>query len=865
MISKYVSVDRFKQNIYIRGIDSNGKDVAFKKKYKPILFFPIAEQPDGSEFRSMVSGNPLEARQFDSMWDASQAAKEYADFDEHMVYGQTKYEHQALTHDPDLKHSEIVSRSDIRVQVIDIEVSSKKGFPKPAEAKSPVTRIALYDSKDDRYYLFSPVGSWDPSESKLGTLVRQELLDKVVHIPCNSEKHLFEMLAAYWEKRPPHILTGWNSNQFDLAYLWQRQELLDVNLCSLSPFGKTFVQEVRDQFGNPQIEVRALGVSLIDLLDVQKKFNRKQYPFNTLDVVAQGELNRRKFYWENEHGEPMSLQEMEDNPQAYSDYVISDVDLVVGIDQNRKFIDLILSIAGISRVNPENVFSPIPCWDSLIYNYLYKNGRVPHIKSGSSGSKKKFDGAYVKPPQCRRHDWLLSYDLTSLYPSIMMQWNMCPSTIDESASLPYDNYGDELLNRDNREDQWVPESSDHCFAVNGTAFVRADKKKGWLPIVIADVFGRRKDAKGKMLEARSKVQEAKTAKNESEEAEWQAKADAFYVLQDSLKVMLNSLYGACGNRHFRYFDLRIAEGITRSGQLVVQWIEKDVNDYLNKVCGTNGVDYCVGIDTDSNYFRIDGLVRIINEKFGEPENLQKQIDIIDSVAKGIQEKIIEPSAQMLQRVTNCSENFMEMKREAIATAGFWTAKKKYALNVVDSEGVRYSQPEIETKGFEIVKRNTPVIVQNMLKELVRILLQENDPQDSISKFVRECRSQYMSAELNDIAEFTSVSRVDSEVAHSGARSAVLFNSLLQKFDLQNTIEPIQNGDKIKLLALSKPNPFNNANHISYKTEIPSEFGADKYVDRGGMFHKQFISPATRMCEACGVTPEPQETLDSWFD
>lgn len=340
-------------------------------------------------------------------------------------------------------------------------------------------------------------------------------------------------------------------------------------------------------------------------------------------------------------------------------------------------------------------------------------------------------------------------------------------------------------------------------------------------------------------------------------------------LQLAKKVQLNSAYGALGNEYFRFFDVRIAESITMSGQLSIRWIETRMNEYLNKILKTDGVDYVIASDTDSLYITFDELVRQVYDKGGSVQkdpDTETVVQFLDNIARQKIEPVIDQYYQDLADTLNAYEQKMFMKREAIADKGIWTAKKRYALNVYDNEGVRYASPKLKVMGLEIVKSSTPSACRDALKKAVSIIM--NQDELSAQSFIKHFREEFYSMPFEDIAfprgvsDITKYRDVDKSVPIH-VRGSLLYNDLLKKHGVEKRYESIKDGEKIKFCYLKQPNPT-RSNVLSIHTSLPKEFGVSEYIDYETQFNKAFLEPINVILGSVGWSAEKKATLEAFF-
>lgn len=339
-------------------------------------------------------------------------------------------------------------------------------------------------------------------------------------------------------------------------------------------------------------------------------------------------------------------------------------------------------------------------------------------------------------------------------------------------------------------------------------------------------------------------------------------------LQLAKKVQLNSAYGALGNEYFRFFDLRQAEAITLSGQLSIRWIENKLNRYMNKLLNTKDVDYVIASDTDSVYVHLGPLVDMV---YGS-KNTSKE-KIVDFIDKACQEKIepfIDKSYQELADYMNAYAQKMQMKREVIADKGIWTAKKRYILNVYDSEGVRFAEPKLKMMGIEAVKSSTPMACREKIKEALKIVMNGNESE--LQAFIANFREDFYKMSFIDVAFPRGVSELSKYTDRVSmykkgtpihVRGAIMYNHMLNVKSLTKKYQPIKDGDKIKFCYMKVPNPMQE-NVFSCMTVLPKEFELDKYIDYDLQFEKAYLEPLKIIIETFGWNVEKKSSLENFF-
>jgi DNA polymerase elongation subunit (family B) len=824
-------MDKFYTNFYLRGNYvyvrgyEGGKRFQDKIWYKPSLY--ISTNKD-TEFKT-ISGEDVDEVRHSSIKEARDFVRKYEHVDGFDIYGSNLYDYACVnenfdkSYDPDL----------INTICIDIEVSSGDGFPSPDEASQEVTAITA--SYKDRFVTF---GCQDYSTDR----------EDVVYIKCHDEKHLLHRFLQFWQSADPDVITGWNVRFFDIPYLVNRmRKILGVNATNkFSPVGIIKEGSVKI-FNREQTEYELCGITTLDYLEVYKKFTYSQQESYRLDHIAHVELGERKL----DYSEVENLYQLyETDYQKFIDYNIQDVELVNKLEDKMKLLDMITALAYDAKVNYIDTFRQVRMWDVLIHNYLMENNIVIPPKNDNVKTS-QFAGAYVKKPLIGMHDWVVSFDLNSLYPHLIMQYNISPETFLE------DSWQNVTVDRIIAGDFSKTENS---LTASGYSYKR--DKQGFLPEMMQMLYDTRVLAKQKMLEAQTKLEEAKKLNLDTHEIE--KEISKYKNLQLAKKVQLNSAYGALGNRYFRFFDVRIAESITLSGQLSIKWIEKKLNGYLNNLLKTDNHDYIIAIDTDSVYVDMGDLINRIN-----PPN---PVDFLDKVSKQKLEPFIDKCYEELADMMNAYAQKMYMGREVIADKGIWTAKKRYVLNVHDNEGVRYTTPKLKVMGLETVKSSTPSICREALKKALVMIL--NEDEQTVQKYIADYKEEFIKHTFEDVAFPRSISDLNKYnvpgnelIIPKGTpihgRGALAYNYLLKKHNLTRRFELIKDGEKIKFCYMKTPNPIRQ-NVLSCISTLPSEFDMSKFIDYDLQFEKAFVEPLKAILTAVGWEVEKTNTLMEFF-
>ena len=830
---------RFYTNVYekfnkmlVRGYD-NGEYFQIEEDYQPTLFVPSKKK---TKYRTL-DGYPVEPIQPGKISECREFLEKYSKVEGFVVYGNDNYKAQYISD----KYPEEEIKFDIskiRLFTIDIEVSAESGFPNVFDCAEEILTITLQNYATKQIICFANSREYNNTRKDLA------------YVKCSDEIDLIHRFLAFWQQNTPDAITGWNCELYDIPYIAGRIERIlgDKEARRLSPWGNIRRKELVIQ-GREQISYEIAGVSVIDYLDLYKKFTYTNQESYRLDHIAFVELGQKKL----DHSEFETFKDFYTKDwQKFVDYNIKDVELVDQLEDKMKLIELCLTMAYDAKVNYNDVFFQVRTWDAIIYNYLKKRNIVIPPKDKSSKDE-KYAGAYVKEPIPGIYDWVVSFDLNSLYPHLIMQYNISPETLlnEKHPQATVDRILEEQINFELYKD--------YAVCANG-AMYRKDVK-GFLPELMEKMYGDRVIFKKKMIEAKKEYQKTPTKELEKEIARCNN-------IQMAKKISLNSAYGAIGNQYFRYYKLANAEAITLSGQVSIRWIEGKMNKYLNKVLKTENLDYVIASDTDSIYLNMGPLVKCVYK--GREETREKVVSFLDKLCKMELEPYIESAYQELADYVNAYEQKMQMKRENIADRGIWTAKKRYILNVWDSEGVRYEQPKLKIMGLEAVKSSTPAPCRQMIKDALKIIMTKTE--DDMIDYIEQSRREFTNRSVEEISFPRTVSDVVKHKAHATiygkgtpihVRGALLYNHFIKEKKLDKKYAAIQNGEKIKFCYLKLPNPIRE-NVISYIQEFPKELGLDKYIDYELQFNKAFLEPMRVILDAIGWKVEKTITLESFF-
>lgn len=835
----FTAVDRIGQHMMVRGYE-HGKPFFEKHTYSPTLYVPTNRE---TGYKDIYGVNQLPMN-FDNMYEASAFIRDTRAVSNGVVNGMDNF---TLAFISDKFGNQTPNTKLVRIKNLDIEVHAATytdpndpstarpdGFPTPEIAKWEVDAITMYDNIDDEYTVYS-TRMW----SKKASTLKEELLKKVRYKYFTTEKEMLLEFIQDWRENFPDIVTGWYSNSFDIPYMHKRISLVlgEAAADSLSPYNRTDIKTMQDNQNGQRQFVKLVGIAQLDYIELYKKFVLEPRSNYRLGYIAKVEIKDDKLDYEG------SLVDLAINdPQNYVDYNIYDVDLVKRINEKLLLIDLMMYMTYDAGMTYEDGYSPIKQWDSIIFNHLRKQKKVVPMKRNTQGVP--FEGAFVKNPLVGYFRWIMSFDLESLYPGIIRQLNISPETIvDKIYNADVDDY---VAGKVNLKDEM------YSISANGCRYRR--DIRGVIPTVVEHVFMQRKTFKNLM-------KEAKQAGNWDDVRKYD-------LLQKAAKIAINSCYGALGNAYFRYYDIRNAEAVTLTGQVIIKWSAKHFNGLLDQMIGGKPKDRVVAIDTDSCYVSFEDFV----DKFYANKGTDATVTMLDRFAEEKIQPLLNKWYGELATYMNHYESVMYMKREAISSTGFFIAKKRYALAVWDMEGYRYSEPETKIMGIETQRASTPQLARDGLKDAIDLIL--DGKQDELLKLIDQVHHKYTRVDYreiagvssaNNLAKYTTGDMQPGFKCPGHIKGVLAYNRLARTID---GVDAIKEGEKIASILLREPNRY-GCERFAFKSgmRIPDEMSPDsilKFMDRETMFDKSFIKPLATICDAIGWKYKDQISLEDFM-
>jgi len=747
------------------------------------------------------------------------------------------------------------------VLTYDIECEMTSGLPNPEEAKNELTSIALHDSATNQY--------WVLVMDKEGLMV-EKTTDKAIVIPFKDERDMLMKYLELYEMINPSIVTGWNIDYFDTPMLYNRiKRLLGERQANrLSPIGQCFWSPYRKRYF-------MAGVSYLDYIELYKKYNYGELPNYRLDTVAQIELGRGKIEYQG------NLDQLfRDDIEKFIEYNLVDVELVVEFDKKLDFIDLCRGIAHAGHVPYEDFVYSSKYLEGAMLTYLRRKGLVAPNKPADrqermqairDNNEEKFIGAYVKDPIVGKYDWVYDLDLTSLYPSIIMTLNISPESkigkvqdwdANKFLKGEVDTYyiGEDAISRENLKKYL--EQSKFSIASNGVLY-RTDSV-GCIPGILDIWFNQRVEFKNEMKKYGKAGDKEKYA---------------YYAKRQLVqKILLNSLYGVLGLPAFRFYDVDNATAVTTTGQTVIKSTADMGNIKYNKELGNPDLDSNIYIDTDSVFF---SAVPLLDKRI--PNWKEQDQDIIAGYVNGIAEEMqdyLNNFYDMLsEKILNVSKDKhrLEIKKEYVAKAGLWVAKKRYAQWIISDNGVPVDK--LDVKGLDVKRSSFPKAFQDIMAEVLISILRGETEQE-ISDKVLAFKKSMTEQDVKVIAKNSAVKNLTKYMPKgkrqlfqwaSGTpahvKAAIAYNDCLKHFDAPFKYEPMKNGDKVKWVYL-KDNPLGLSGlaFTGYQDPPEIEDFIKTYTDHNKIFERELQGKLQDFYDSIGwgdVVSE-QRTAEKFF-
>jgi DNA polymerase elongation subunit (family B) len=836
----YTNVSTNWGKILYRGykINDSGNKIRVQGKldYQPTLY---VETTEDTQYQSLF-GKKLKEKQFDSIPAAREFVKSYSGVMPVYGYAPNRMEYDFIARGfPNVLE---VLLSDLKIIGFDIEtkvgVNGPSGVPDPYLALEEITHIAFQDHLTEKVTCFTT--------AKI-SLVEEE---NTAYTVFPDEATLLSAIIRYIVDEDPDILYGFYSTFFDIPYIINRirNVLGDTAVNRLSPFG---VISEREFEVNNEVhkEYEIVGRTLFDTQLLYKKFVLTKRESYSLDSLSKIELGVGKL--ENPCTTFKEFSESEEHIDRFARYNVIDTKRLTELDKKCGLLALAVSLAYLTKSNYPDVNSPVRYWECYIMAMLLGENKFVEVeRQRNSGGE--IPGAYVEEPVPGFYDWVVSIDATALYPSIMKCLNLSPETL---VGVAPDVTVQGLLGGKTHTDYGV--GPEYSLAANGAMFHH--EFVGIVPRLVDNVLVGRRIAKNEMLRL-------KQLYVNTHDETYKKQSELQNILQGALKVAANSFFGVFLQKGFMFYDPRIGEAITLTGQYIIIKVGDHCNKRFNEFFKTTDIRYTIYRDTDSCFFTLGNIVK----KYWPNTPDLKIVDALDKLIETKLRPFIDEATDSIALAQNHYTKTIFFKRENICSGGFWMAKKKYALKVYDSEGVRYPDGDYKIMGIEVVRSSTPEIARKSLKDCVASVIDKDI--EKVREISNKAHAEFMVVPIEQIAfprsannllKYSSEETIYTQGTPIAVRGSLLHNQCVKNLSLTDKYQYIREGDKIRFIYLKQPNHIKE-NIISFIDTLPIEFDLEKYVDRELQFEKVFLAPLDKIMVAVGWSLKEPDTLEDFF-
>lgn len=786
----------WKNYIYEIGVD-NGEKFIEKSHFYPVIYVTSVLQNSMKDLYGN-SVRPIPVSSVRKYVNEHEQEFYAGDVSENLQYIRERYP------------NDITDIPEIPTACIDIEIETNSGKPDVELTENKVIAISIYESNTDK-------------KTVLGyeSLKQEHDFD---YIKCKSE---YELLSSFWRYILTNtiILTGWNINRFDIPYLIRRSEKLHVDLKTLLPLAKyeeKYITE-RGQI-KPVLTYKIPGYAIYDYYDLFKKYNfDSQHSFKLNDIA-------RKYLGKNKVEYTTSYKNLDllyrDNFDLFLDYNMKDSTLVWELEKKFGYIKIALTVSYMCKINIDEVMGTIKSWDAMLYNKFMDIGIVPPRQKKEDG--KKYEGAYVKTPIAGKHKWIITEDIASLYPNILISMRVTPYSIlkdkiDTSvASLLKHGSDLDFLTKNNL-----------CLSACGNLFKRQDD-----PICneVEKIYNARVEFKNLASSEKDPIKKKK-----------------YKEFVQSYKILINAFYGAMGNQYFRYYNRDVARSISITGQYIIRQIGNDIDKKINTLLKTDKKEYVIYSDTDSVFVSLDDFITKY-ENTKRKLSYQDKINLCLKIEKDIVKPSIDKSINLIAKNLNAYKNNLSMKFEKLADKVIMVMKKNYIMRVVYNDGELYEKPELVYKGVKLIKSTTPVVIQNDVDDIVNKLF-NIDNENEFKDIMNEFKDKYKNVPIEELSIYTSLNDINKykpKIKENNViwekstpihvRAAWVYNLFILKSALTHKYELLKDCNKVRYFFLKMPNVFqSNVIGLPEGQIVPSELNIESIIDYSTQLQKIFIN------------------------
>ena len=750
----------------------------------------------------------------------------------------------------------------IKLLFVDIETYSPDAFPNPSLANDTVNVITVYDSIDKHFYTWG-LGKYKPKDKD------------VTYVNCSSERELLVNFIDYIKSDYPDILSGWNSELFDIPYLVNRiQRVLgDDASKSLSPVNVIYSRELVSQFGKYNTRWHIKGMSCVDYLDVYKKFSQGLRPSYKLDAIGEYELGEKKI----DYGSTNLASLSKDDWELFVDYNIQDVRLLVKMEQKLQYLELLRMLAYTGLTMFENAMGTLNVITGAAVIEARKNNLVVPTFAKHPQTVGKYEGAYVGEPTKGFQDCIVSFDVNSLYPNIMISLNLSPETKMGTFEVSDDKI---IVHKVKGQPNTLTQKNflkvieEQNLSVSKARVMFTQDKKGIFPTIVDNFYKERTKIRRKMNKLKKELSELDD--NDERYSELEDQINKLHIKQFTIKIFINTVYGYFGNKHAPMGDIDISRSITLTGQAVIKQSTKSLTEFVKEKCNLTDNDlenspFVVYNDTDSVYITIKPLIDRLGLKFKTKTGrvTKEVLALVREIENHLNIKIKKWGEIAL----NSSDCRFEFKRESICDVGLFLQKKRYILRVLDDEGI--SVNKFKYTGVEVVRTTMPKAIKPYVKKIIETMLDTKDFSET-NKVLNEAYEIFRLLPLEDVAFVMGISKYkvksdggiecDGFKTYKGmpihVKSAYYYNLLLERNNLLNKYETIGSGDKVRYFYVKQPNKY-GIKSMAYKYYFPKEFKSDIEPDLELMFNKIIYSVIERLYECVDWKPrKPGELVQT---
>lgn len=832
------------QTINLYTWDENGKRITVPSTYEPYIYLETNNAPDAVS----IFNTKLKKKRFKNQYERSRYLKDNKVtrvFENLGIY-------QQFLIDAYWRESESTefSKQPLKVYYIDIETYSPNDFPNPQDPCDVINIITVYDSLTRKFY------SW-------GLKPYTAKSSDVIYVECKTEEDLLKKFLDFFVKDYPDILSGWNSEFFDIPYIINRirKILGEEAVQRLSPIGSLRSRAFMGKFGKEQVRWHVEGVSLVDYLEIYKRFCQTLRESYKLDAIGEVELGERKV----DYGD-LNLTELADtNWELFVDYNIQDVNLLVRLEQKLQYIQLLRMIAYAGLTTFEGALGSLSVITGLCaIRARLRDKRIPTFIKDIREDKLNA-GAYVGEPQRGFQEHVVSFDANSLYPNTMITLNLSPETkIGKIIDKTNDNVTIKHVNGQTftlTHDKFTKFVQQEEIAISRAEILFTQKEKGIIPDTVDHYYQKRVEIK-KLL-TKAKKRSLTLTEGTEEYANNQLEIDRLNIHQHTIKILVNTVYGYFGNKHSPLGDDELAESITLTGQAVIKESNRILTEYIKNNTGLSDEQLIknnpiIYNDTDSSYISIKHLIE------------KQNISVYDSVGNitpeyykavsDIEEYLNREITLWGKRALGSKDCRLVFKREAIADVGLFLQKKRYVLHTLDVEGI--PGKKFKYTGVEVVRTTMPTPIKPYVKKIIETMLLTKDYHQT-NKVFNETYEIFKQLPIEDVAFVMGVKGYEKYANRSNefetvkgmpnhVKAAYYHNILLDRLGIERKYEKIVSGDKVRYFYVRKPNSF-GLSAIGYKYYYPKEFQSIFEIDYEKMFEKIIYSVIERFYESVNWT------------